>query len=63
MPRRSILSADERASLLLPPNTEDERIRHYAFGETDLSLIRQRRGDTNRRAVVLTALPRSGHTA
>ena len=36
MPRRSILSAAERASLLLPPDTEDELIRHYAFGETDL---------------------------
>ena len=43
MPRRSIQSAAERASLLLPPDTEDELIRHYAFGETDLSLIRQRR--------------------
>ncbi len=40
MPRRSILSAAERASLLLPPDTEDELIRHYAFGEPDLSLIR-----------------------
>jgi hypothetical protein len=27
MPRRSILSAAERASLLLPPDTEDERKR------------------------------------
>ena len=53
MPRRSILSAAERASLLLPPNTEDELIRHYAFGETDLSLIRQRRGDANRLGVAL----------
>ena len=51
MPRRSILSAAERASLLLPPDTEDELIRHYAFGETDLSLIRQRRGDANRLGV------------
>jgi TnpA family transposase len=48
MPRRSILSAAERASLLSPPDTEDELIRHYAFSETDLSLIRQRRGDANR---------------
>ena len=53
MPRRSILSAVERASLLLPPDTEDELIRHYAFGETDLSLIRQRRGDANRLGVAV----------
>ncbi|MDQ5882552.1 MAG: hypothetical protein QG616_2386, partial [Pseudomonadota bacterium] len=53
MPRRSILSAAERASLLLPPDTEDELIRHYAFGETDLSLIRQRRGDANRLGVAV----------
>ncbi len=53
MPRRSILSAAERASLLLPPDTEDDLIRHYAFGETDLSLIRQRRGDANRLGVAV----------
>jgi Domain of unknown function (DUF4158) len=53
MPRRSILSAAERASLLLPPDTEDELIRHYAFGETDLSLIHQRRGDANRLGVAV----------
>ena len=48
MPRRPILSAAERASLLLPPDTEDELIRHYDFSEADLSLIRQRRDDANR---------------
>ncbi len=53
MPRRSILSAAERACLLLPPDTEDELIRHYAFGEADLSLIRQRRGDANRLGVAV----------
>ena len=53
MPRRSILSAAERANLLLPPDTEDELIWHYAFGETDLSLIRQRRGDANRLGVAV----------
>ncbi len=59
MPRCSILSTAERASLLLPPNTEDELIRHYAFSETALSLIRQRRGDANRLgvAVQLCLLP------
>lgn len=35
------------------PDTEGEIIRHYAFGETDLSLIRQRRGDANRLGVAV----------
>jgi hypothetical protein len=43
MPRRSILSAAERESLLALPDTQDELIRHYTFSEPDLSLIRQRR--------------------
>ena len=53
MPRRSILSAAERASLLALPDTEDELIRHYTFSEPDLSLIRQRRGDANRLGVAV----------
>ena len=48
MPRRSILSAAERESLLALPDTKDELIRHYTFSETDLSIIRQRRGPANR---------------
>ena len=36
MPRRSILSAAERESLLALPDTKDELIRHYTFSETDL---------------------------
>ncbi len=48
MPRRSILSAAERNSLLTLPDTDDELIRHYTFNEADLALIRQRRGDANR---------------
>ena len=48
MPRRSILSAAERESLLELPDTQDELIRHYTFSEPDLSLIRQRRGEANR---------------
>ena len=48
MPRRSILSAAERDSLLALPDTKDELIRHYAFSDTDLSIIRQRRGPANR---------------
>jgi TnpA family transposase len=48
MPRRSILSGAERASLLAMPDTKDDLIQHYTFSETDLSIIRQRRGATNR---------------
>lgn len=48
MPRRSILSATERTSLLALPDSPDDLIRQYAFNESDLSLIRQRRGDANR---------------
>ncbi|WP_259271547.1 DUF4158 domain-containing protein, partial [Klebsiella pneumoniae] len=48
MPRRSILSATERESLLALPDAKDELIRHYTFNETDLSVIRQRRGAANR---------------
>ena len=48
MPRRSILSATERESLLALPDAKDELIRHYTFNESDLSVIRQRRGAANR---------------
>src|SRR3990167_7172080 len=50
MPRRSILSAAERESLLALPDTKDDLIRHYTFSDTDLSIIRQRRGLVNRLA-------------
>ena len=48
MPRRSILSAAERESLLALPDTKDDLIRHYTLSDTDLSFIRQRRGPANR---------------
>jgi hypothetical protein len=48
MPRRSILSAAERNTLLAFPTTDDELIRHYTFSEHDLSAIQQRRGKHNR---------------
>ena len=44
MPRRSILSAAERESLLALPDTKEDLIRYYTFSDTDLSIIRQRRG-------------------
>ena len=40
MPRRSILSATERESLLALPDAKDELIRQYTFNETDLSVAR-----------------------
>lgn len=48
MPRRSILSFSESENLLALPDTKDDLIRHYTFNETDLSIIRQRRGPANR---------------
>ena len=48
MPRRSILSPSDRATLLAPPDNDGDRIRLYTFSESDLALIRQRRGDSNR---------------
>ena len=48
MPRRSILSAAERENLLAPPDDPDDLIRHYTLSESDLSVIRQRRGAANR---------------
>src|SRR6187399_1650212 len=48
MPRRTLFSPSERASLLRPPEEESELSRHHSFSETDWALIRQRRGDANR---------------
>jgi hypothetical protein len=48
MPRRSLLSAMERAALLAFPTTDEALIRHYTFTEPDLAAIRQRRGSQNR---------------
>ncbi|HFK4062634.1 TPA: DUF4158 domain-containing protein, partial [Escherichia coli] len=44
MPRRLILSATERDTLLALPESQDDLIRYYTFNDSDLSLIRQRRG-------------------
>lgn len=48
MPRRRLLTPSERASLLAFPTSDDELIRYYTFTESDLSAIRQRRGNQNR---------------
>jgi hypothetical protein len=43
MPRRSILSATERATLLARSESQDDLIRHCIVNDSDLSPIRQRR--------------------
>ena len=48
MPRRSILSAAERESLLALPEGKDELIRLCTFNDTDLAIIGQHRGPANR---------------
>ncbi|WP_081050392.1 DUF4158 domain-containing protein [Cupriavidus necator] len=45
---RTVLSTTERKSLLSFPDTDEELIRHYTLNESDLALIRQRRGAANR---------------
>jgi TnpA family transposase len=53
MPRRSLLSAVERESLLAIPENDDELIRQYTLNEVDLALVRQRRGDPNRLGIAV----------
>lgn len=48
MPRRSLLSDAERKSLTELPNDQDDLIRYYTFSESDLSIIQQHRGVSNR---------------
>ena len=52
MPRRSILSAAERESLLALPDNRDDLIRRYTLSDSDLSIIRQRRGGSSGPAAV-----------
>jgi TnpA family transposase len=59
MPRRALLSETERDSLLVLPESQDDRIQHYSFTDADLALIRQRRGAANRLGfAVQLCLPR-----
>jgi len=48
MPRRSIFTAVERASLFAPPDNQDELIKQYTFTAKDLRIIRAHRGPANR---------------
>jgi TnpA family transposase len=48
MPRRLSLSASEQTSLFALPESTEDLIRYYSLNESDLALIRQRRGGANR---------------
>lgn len=48
MSRRSILSANEKQSLIALPDNQTDFIRHYSLDESDISLIGQKRDNANR---------------
>jgi len=48
MPRREALSAVQKAALTTPPTAPEDLVQHYTLDESELALIRQRRGDHNR---------------
>lgn len=48
MPRRPVLTVIEREELLALPVDELARVQHYTLSDSDLAIIRQRRGDENR---------------
>jgi TnpA family transposase len=48
MPRRSILTAAERESLMPLPDSQEDLIRYCTFSESDPLIIKQRRGLPNR---------------
>lgn len=48
MPRRPVLTVIEREELLALPVDALERVQHYTLSDSDLAIIRQRRGEENR---------------
>ena len=48
MPRRSLLSAEQRARLFDVPTTPAEMAKHYVLSSEDLLLVRAKRRSTNR---------------
>lgn len=48
MPRRTVLSLAEREGLFVLPDNQNDLIQQYTFSESDLSIIRQHRGEANR---------------
>ncbi len=63
MPRRSLLSAEQRARLFAVPDVPESMARHYVLGLEDLALIRGKRRAGNRLgfAVQLCLLRFPGH--
>jgi TnpA family transposase len=53
MPRRELLTLDEREKLLAIPQEESERIRHYTLSRADLGFIHQHRWVRNRLGVAV----------
>jgi len=48
MPRRELLTPTQQANLPAFPTSEQDIALHYTFCETDMAIIRQRRGAHNR---------------
>ena len=48
MPRRPVLTVIERQELLALPADAVQRVKHFTLTDSDLAIIRQRRGDGNR---------------
>jgi hypothetical protein len=48
MPRQTVLSVSELNSLKAISENKDDLIRHFTLSDSDLSIIRQRRGESNR---------------
>ena len=48
MPRRHVLTPEERTGLLAFPTSDVGLIQHYTLSASDIAIIRQRRGDPNR---------------
>lgn len=63
MPRRSLLSAEQRAGLFAVPDAAETMARHYVFSPDDLALIRGKRRAGNRLgfAIQLCLLRFPGH--
>jgi len=48
MPRRPVLTVIERQELLALPSDAVQRVQHFTLTDSDLAIIRQRRGEGNR---------------
>ena len=48
MPRPPVLTVIERQELLALPTDAVQRVQHFTLTDSDLAIIRQRRGERNR---------------